>query len=182
MSSRKVKAIIGILAVAVLVMLAAAHSRKSNYSIVIPKVLTYPTTTLTFASRSAILGAPSVAADKVQVKFDNPNWAATVSEAHLVTKAGGTYFKLSCQASSTPCLEATRGSGSYTYSLVPSSLPAPAEKGTYALVWDVNPPGDTIQDVLVVPEPNTLFMLGGGLVGLLGLRRWRPGFRRTTDD
>jgi hypothetical protein len=186
MSSRKVKAIIGILAVAVLVMLAAAHSRKSNYSIVIPKVLTYPTTTLTFASRSAILGAPSVAADKVQVKFDNPNWAATVSEAHLVTKAGGTYFKLSCQASSTPCLEATRGSGSYTYSLVPSSLPAPAEKGTYALVWDVNPPGDTIQDVLVVPEPNTQRTPSGTESclarersirplrrGLRGDRRWR---------
>ena len=50
MSSRKVKVIIGILAVVVLVMLAAAHSRKSNYSIVIPKVLTYPTTTLTFSA------------------------------------------------------------------------------------------------------------------------------------
>ena len=86
MSSRKVKVIIGILAVVVLVMLAAAHSRKSNYSIVIPKVLTYPTTTLTFASKPAIVGSPS--------------------------KAGGTYFKLTCQASSAPCLEATRGSGS----------------------------------------------------------------------
>ena len=32
MSSRKVKVIIGILAVVVLVMLAAAHSRKSNYT------------------------------------------------------------------------------------------------------------------------------------------------------
>ena len=66
MSSRKVKVIIGILAVVVLVMLAAAHSRKSNYSIVIPKVLTYPTTTLTFASKPAIVGAPSVEADRVQ--------------------------------------------------------------------------------------------------------------------
>ena len=64
-----------------------------------------------------------------------------------MTKAGGTYFKLTCQASSTPCLEATRGSGWYTDSLVPSTLPVPAAKGTYALVWDVNPPGDTIEDV-----------------------------------
>jgi hypothetical protein len=175
MSSRKVKVIIGILAVVVLVMLAAAHSRKSNYSIVIPKVLTYPTTTLTFASKPAIVGSPSVEADRVQVKFDNPNWAASVSEAHLVTKAGGTYFKLTCQASSAPCLEATRGSGSYTYSLVPSTLPVPASKGTYALVWDVNPPGDIVEDVLVVPEPSTLIMLGGGLAGLLAIRRW--GFK-----
>lgn len=171
MISRKVKVIIGVLAVVVLVMLAAAHSRKSNYTIVIPKVLTYPTTTLTFASKPAILSSSTLTADKVQVKFDNPDWAATVSEAHLVTKAGGTYFKLTCQASSTPCLEATRGSGSYTYSLVPSTLPVPAAKGTYALVWDVNPPGDTIEDVAVVPEPSTLIMLGGGLVGLLGIRR-----------
>src|SRR5579862_219910 len=152
MSSRKVKVIIGILAVAVLVMLAAAHSRKSNYSIVIPKVLTYPTTTLTFASRGAILGSLSVAADRVEVKFDNPNWAATVSEAHLVTKAGGTYFKLICQAWSAPCLEATRGSGSYTYSLVPSTLPVPAAKGTYALVWDVNPRATRFKTLLWFPN------------------------------
>jgi hypothetical protein len=177
MNSRKVKVTIGILAVAVLAVMAAAHSRKSNYSIVIPKVLTYPTTTLTFSAKPAILGSPIVAADKVQVKFDNPNWAATVSEAHLVTKAGGTYFKLICQASSAPCLEATRGAGSYTYALVPSTLPAPAAKGTYALVWDVNPPGDTIQDVAVVPEPNTIIMLGGGLLGLLGMRHWEHKFR-----
>ena len=175
MSSRKVKVIIGILAVVVLVMLAAAHSRKSSYSIVIPKVLTYPTTTLTFSAKPAILGSSTLKADKVQVKFDNPNWAATVSEAHLVTKAGGTYFKLTCQDSSALCLDATRGSGSYTYSLVPSTLPVPVAKGTYALVWDVNPPGDTVQDVLVAPEPSTLIMLGGGLVGLLGIRRW--GFK-----
>ena len=45
MISRKVKVIIGVLAVVVLVMLAAAHSRKSNYTIVIPKVLTYLITT-----------------------------------------------------------------------------------------------------------------------------------------
>jgi hypothetical protein len=180
MNSRKVKVTIGILAVAVLAVMAAAHSRKSNYSIVIPKVLTYPTTTLTFSGKPAILGSPFVTADKVQVKFDNPNWAATVSEAHLVTKAGGTYFKLICQASSAPCLEATRGSGSYTYALVPSTLPAPAAKGTYALVWDVNPPGDTIQDVAVVPEPNAIIMLGGGLLGLLGMRRWEHKFRSRT--
>jgi PEP-CTERM motif-containing protein len=175
MSSRKM--ILGTLTVAVLLILAAAYSRKSSYNIVIPKVLSYPTTTLTFSSKSAILGSPSVAADKIRVKFDNPNWAAAVSDAHLVTTAGGTYFKFTCQASSAACLEATRGSGSYTYSLVPSTLPAPSAKGTYALVWDVNPPGDILQDIAVVPEPSTLVMLGGGLVGLLGMRRWASRLR-----
>jgi hypothetical protein len=51
----------------------------------------------------------------------------------------------------------------------------PASKGTYALVWDVNPPGDIVEDVLVVPEPSTLIMVGGGMFGLLGMRRW--GFK-----
>lgn len=175
MSSRKM--IVGTLTVAVLLIVAAAYSRKSSYNIVIPRVLSYPTTTLTFSSKSWIPGSPSVTADKIRVKFDNPNWAAAVSDAHLVTTAGGTYFKFACQASSAACLEATRGSGSYTYSLVPSTLPAPSAKGTYALVWDVNPPGDIVQDVVNVPEPSILVMLGGGLVGLLGMRRWGSRLR-----
>jgi hypothetical protein len=175
MSSRKM--IFGTLIAAVLLILAAAHSRKSSYNIVIPKVLSYPTTTLTFSSKSALPGSPSVGADGIIVKFDNPNWAATVSDAQLITKAGGTYFKFTCQASSAACLEATRGSGSYTYSLVPSTLPAPSKKGTYALVWDVNPPGDVVQDVLVIPEPSTLVLLSGGLLGLLAMRRWASRLR-----
>jgi hypothetical protein len=174
MRSRNI--IIGTLTIAVL-LAAALYSRKSNYNIVIPKVLTYPTTTLAFSAKSMLPGSPSVAADKVHVTFDNPNWAATVSEVHLVTKTGGTYFKFACQPSSTACLEATRGSGSYTYSLVPSTLPAPSAKGTYALVWDVNPPGDTVTDVLVMPEPSVLVMLVPGLFGLLGLRRWSSNSR-----
>lgn len=169
MRSRNI--IIGTLTVAVL-LLVAAYSRKSSYNIVIPKVLAYPTTTLGFSAKSMLPGSPSVAADKIRVNFDNPNWAATVSEAHLLTNKGGTYFKFTCLASSTACLEATRGSGTYSYSLVPSTLPAPSAKGTYALVWDVNPPGDTVQDIMVVPEPSVLVMLVPGLVGLLGLRRW----------
>jgi hypothetical protein len=175
MSSRKM--IVGTFAVAVLLVLAAAYSRKSSYNIVIPKVLTYPTTTLAFSARSTIPGNPSVATDKIRVTFDNPNWAASVSEAHLVTKAGGTYFKFTCQTSSAACLEATRGSGSYTYSLQPGTLPAPSAKGTYAMVWDVNPPGDLAPDSVVIPEPAVLFMLGPGLVGLWGLRRWSSQLR-----
>ena len=176
MRSRNI--IIGSLIVVVL-LLAAAYSRKSSYDIVIPKVLTYPTTTLAFSSRSVLPGFPSVAADKIRVKFDNPNWAATVSEARLVTRKGGTYFKFTCQPSSTACMDATRGSGSYTYTLVPSTLPAPSAKGTYAMLWDVNPPGDTATDSIVIPEPGVLVMLVPGLVGVLGLRHWTS--RRPRD-
>lgn len=159
MSSRKM--IFGTLIVAVVLILAAAHFRKSSYNIVIPKVLSYPTTTLTFSSKTAIVGSPSVAADNVRVLFDNPNWAAAVSEAHLVTNAGGTYFKFTCQASSQACLEATRGSGSYTYSLVPSTLPAPSKKGTYALVWDVNPPVTQSKTSWCSPNRTLSFCLAG---------------------
>ncbi|HXN98662.1 MAG TPA: hypothetical protein VN881_06275 [Candidatus Acidoferrales bacterium] len=175
MSSRKM--IVGTFAVAMLLVLVAVYSRKSTYNIHIPKVLTYPTTTLAFSARSFIPGAPSVAADKIRVTFDNPDWAASVSEARFLTSTGGTYFKFTCQASSTPCLQATRGSGSYTYSLLPSTLPAPSTRGTYAMVWDVNPPGDTVTDTVVMPEPTVLFMLGPGLVGLFGLRRWSSRLR-----
>jgi hypothetical protein len=173
MSSRKM--IVATFSVAFLLILTAAYSRKSSYNIVIPSVLSYPTTTLAFSARSVFPGSPSIAADKIRVKFDNPNWAASVAEARVVTKAGGTYFKFTCRASSAACLEATRGSGSYTYRLTPPTLPAPSAKGTYALVWDVNPPGDLVSDTLVIPEPSILVMLPAGLLGLLGMRRWASG-------
>jgi hypothetical protein len=174
MSSRKM-IVAATFSVAFLLILTAAYSRKSSYNIVIPRVLSYPTTTLAFSVRSVFPGSPFVAADKIRVKFDNPNWAASVTEARVVTKAGGTYFKFTCQASSAACLEATRGSGSYTYALIPATLPAPSAKGTYALVWDVDPPGDTVSDTAVLPEPSILVMLPAGLLGLLGMRRWASG-------
>jgi hypothetical protein len=171
MSPRKKILGIFIAAGAGLLALAAAHARKSNYTIVIPPVLTYPTTTLTFSSHAVIAGSRSLAPADVAVKFDDPNWAATITDAHLVTTAGGTYFKLTCQSSSAVCLQATRGSGSYTYALVPSTLPAPSKKGTYSLVWDVTPPGDQVSDIVAVPEPSSLILLGMGIAGLLGARR-----------
>jgi hypothetical protein len=120
------------------------HGRQINHKIIIPKVLTYPTTTLEFSSKSPA---------SVTVKFDNPNWVAAVSEARWVTTGGGTYFKLTCETSSIACMEATKGSGAYIYALTPTTSPAPRGYGRYSLIWDVNPPGDLVFDGAInVPE------------------------------
>ena len=168
MRSRAVN--LGVLALTVLLIPAAANARQANYNIVIPKVLTYPTTTLTFSSSAVLAGSQIKAPDGIEVKFDNPSWAASVSSARWVTTGGGTYFRFTCEATSSACMQATKGSGSYIYVLQSSTTPAPSKNGRYEFTWDVNPPGDLIQDVIIVtPEPSTFVLLGMGLLGLLGV-------------
>jgi hypothetical protein len=158
----------GILALAVLLTPVTVNASQPTNNIVIPKVLSYPTTTLTFSSGAVLAESHSVIPSAVHVRFDDPNWSATVTDARWVTSGGGTYFKLTCSQASAACLQATGGKGYYTYSLSPSSTSAPTKNGTYSLTWDVFPPGDLVQDVLVVPEPGTLILLVMGLLGVMG--------------
>jgi len=152
--------------------LAAVHGLPSNHKIMLPKVLTYPVTTLEFSSK-----APAT----IHVKFDNPSWAASVSDVHWATTGGGTYFKLTCEASSTACMQATKGTGKYTYALTPTTASAPRRYGRYALIWDVNPPGDLLFDSVIitptVPEidPTTgtvaLALIAGVVLVIRGRRK-----------
>lgn len=162
-----------ILALALLSLPGAASAKETSYSVVIPKVLSYPTTTLTFSSRSLLFYSQPITRDAIHVMFDNANWSATISDVHWLTKGSGTYVTFTCQASSTACIQATGGKGSYRYSLLPSTATAPSTAGKYALAWDVVPPGDGVLDLayVAVPEPSTLVMLGTGLLAVWGLAR-----------
>jgi hypothetical protein len=160
--------------------IAAVHGRQSNYKIVIPKVLTYPTTTLAFSSKAVLAGSQIKAPGGIRVKFDDPSWVASVSDARWVTTGGGTYFKFTCEATSTACMQATKGSGTYTYALTPTTQHAPSAYGyrKHSLNWDVTPPGDITDDeVSVTPEldPTTgaaaLVLITGAVLIIRGRRK-----------
>jgi len=167
----------GLVALAALLLPSVSSARPKNYSVTIPKVLSYPTTTLTFSSSAVFPGLRSVKPADVRAQFDNPAWAATVSEAHWNTSRPGTYFKFTCQATSSACLKAAGPSGTYAYVLEPEGAAAPSKEGQYSYTWDVRPPGDQIQDVTAVtPEPATFPLLAIGLLGLLLVARRKLAF------
>jgi hypothetical protein len=113
----------------------------------------------------------------VRVQFDNPEWAATVSEAHWNTSRAGTYFKFACQPTSSACLKAAGPSGTYSYVLEPEGAAAPSKNGQYSYTWDVRPPGDQIEDAIAVtPEPATFPLLAIGLLGLFLVARRKLAF------
>jgi len=162
---------LGLLAIAIVLAPSTSSARQKNYSVTIPKVLSYPTTTFTFSSSGLLPRWRSVDAAGVGVQFDNPNWSAHVTEVRWNESGAGTYFKLTCDATSTACMKQTGQSGAYSYVLMPEGAAAPSKGGQYALTWDVRPPGDQIEDIAIVPEPSTLPLLAIGLAVLLFVAR-----------
>jgi hypothetical protein len=159
--------------VALAICLPSAKAHATGYSITIPSVATYPTTTIRFSAPGVLNGSQTIAAGSIKVSFNGANFAAAPSGGRWITNGSGTYFGFTCAPSSVACTKATRGTGSYTYKLVGPAFAAPASKGEFHLNWDVNPPGDVAQDVSNVPEPSSIVLFLGGMLALVGLTRKR---------
>ena len=153
-----------VLALALCLPSAMAHA--TGYSITIPSVAGYPTTTIGFSAPGVLTGSQAIAANSIKVSFDGAQFAASPTGGQWVTNASGTYFGFTCNPSSVACMKATRGKGSYTYKLVGPALTAPAAKGVFHLAWDVNPPGDVVLDVAELPEPSSVFLFLTGMLAL----------------
>lgn len=160
-----------VLALALCLSTAMAHA--TGYSITIPSVAGYPTTTIRFSAPGVLNGSQAIAANSIKASFAGANFAASPTGGQWVTNASGTYFGFTCSRSSIACMKATRGKGFYTYKLVGPAFTAPASKGEFHLNWDVNPPGDVSQDALTVPEPSSLFLFFAGMLALGWVRRKR---------
>lgn len=160
-----------VLALALCLPSAMAHA--TGYSITIPSVAGYPTTTIRFSAPGVLTGSQPIAANSIKASFDGADFAASPTGGQWVTNASGTYFGFTCNRSSVPCMNATRGKGFYTYKLVGRAFTAPASKGEFHLNWDVNPPGDVVLDFVTVPEPNSMFLLLGGMLALGWVMRKR---------
>lgn len=150
--------------------LPAVKAHATGYSITIPSVAGYPTTTIRFAA-PVLNGSQSIAADKIKVSFSDASFSASPAGGQWITNASGTYFGFTCAPSSVACMKATRGKGTYTYKLVGPATFAPAAKGKFHLNWDVNPPGDVVQDVAVLPEPASIYLMLTGMLALAWLTR-----------
>jgi len=153
--------------------LPSAQAHATGYSITIPSVASYPTTTIRFSAPSVLNGSQPIAASSIKVSFNDGNFSASATGGQWVTNGSGTYFAFTCAPSSVACMKATRGKGSYTYKLVGPAFAAPGAKGQFHLNWDVNPPGDVVQDTAVVPEPTSILLFFGGILALAKLTRKR---------
>jgi hypothetical protein len=101
----------------------------TRYSITIPSVAGYPTTTIRFSAPSVLTGSKPLGASSIKVSFEGANFAASPTGGQWVTNASGTYFGFTCNRSSVACMKTTRGKGSYTYKLVGPAFAAPVPKG-----------------------------------------------------
>ena len=160
-----------VLALALCLPSAMAHA--TGYSITIPSVAGYPTTTIRFSAPGVLTGSQAIAANSIKASFAGEDFAALPTGGQWVTDASGTYFGFTCKPSSVACMNATRGKGFYTYKLVGPAFTAPASKGEFHLNWDVNPPGDVSQDISNVPEPSSLFLFLAGILALGWVTRKR---------
>src|SRR5512146_1504979 len=153
--------------------LASAQAYATGYSITIPSVANYPTTTIRFSAPGILNGSQPIAASSIKVSFNDANFSATPTGGQWITNASGTYFGFTCAPSSVACMQATRGKGSYTYKLVGPAFAAPTTTGRFHLNWDVNPPGDVVEDIVEVPEPSTVFLFLAGMLALAWATRKR---------
>lgn len=151
----------------------SARAHATGYSLTIPSVADYPATTIRFSAPGVLTGSQPIAASSIKVSFTDANFSATPAGGQWITNASGTYFAFTCAPSSLACMKATRGKGSYTYKLVGPAFAAPTTKGRFHLNWDVNPPGDVVEDIVEVPEPSTVFLFLAGMLALAWATRKR---------
>jgi PEP-CTERM motif len=138
----------------------------------LPGVAGYPETTMIF--RVGQFGGERAIVRVESVQFSSPGWAAKLTDGRWKRSAGGTYVAFTCDPNSAACMKATNGMGSYRYVLYPFTTVAPSKPGQYSFNWDVQPPGDTLEDnvvqdvTTVVPEPASMLMIASGAAVLGG--------------
>ncbi|HEX7423131.1 MAG TPA: hypothetical protein VF311_04475 [Terriglobales bacterium] len=136
--------------------------------ITFPPAAGYPETTIAF--RVARFGGDHIIGQTTRLHFASPEWAAKLTGGSWKRGAGGSYLAFACKASSSACMQATKGTGTYRYVLFPFTAAAPSTTGEYRLVWDVQPPGDFSHDATIVaPEPASFVLIASGAAMLAGV-------------
>ena len=162
-------ATLGLLVIAAVI---AAALATRPVKIIIPAGAGYPETTIAF--RVGRLGGDHAIVYATSLKFASPEWTANFTGGRWKQSTGGSYLSFACEASSTACMQATKGTGNYRYVLYPFTGAAPSRTGEYRVAWDVQPPGDVLLDEVIVPDPSSLVLFASGgamLCGLFARRR-----------